>query len=69
MTTHCVKSNARMLKRAMPDATRKKILRAIIKRVFYRKGIVLTQEDTRWLIKVADEAWREIGEAMEKEIL
>jgi len=53
----------------MPDATRKKILRAIIKRVFYRKGIVLTQEDTRWLIKVADEAWREIGEAMEKEIL
>lgn len=38
---------------------KREILKKIIPEVFKRKGIVLTEEDRRWLVGIAEEAWNE----------
>ena len=38
---------------------RRNVLRPIIKEVFQKKGIVLSEADQRWLVQVAEEKWLE----------
>ncbi len=49
-------SDEAVLKEKLKEIKRE-ILRPIIKEVFRVKGIVLTKEDTRWLVRIATEEW------------